>query len=153
MGHSGVGPQLTLPESSYEHKHMDILKRDTVTSPPSPWIKGIKSSAAGAGSSAKFAPLPYIFSLPNTSLHAGRKAHLIEYILFIVMKREMRKICLKLYQFQAFINYQAYTDSRRDEVARGLSIAKELLPHLTSLICCIKISVKIQRNHIYLVTL
>lgn len=112
------------------------------------------SSAAGAGSSAKFPPLPYIFSSLNTNLLAGRKAPLIEPFLFIATEREMGKNSLKLYQFQAIINYQAYTDSRRDEVARGPSIGKKPFHDLTSfLIYCIKISVKIQRNHTYLVTL
>lgn len=77
------------------------------------------SSAAGAGSSAKFPPLPYIFSSLNTNLLAGRKTYLIEPIPFIATKREMGKNSLKLYQFQAIINYQAHTDSRKDEVAKG----------------------------------
>lgn len=76
----GWNRQITLPEPGYEQKNMDILKGDTATTnPPFPWIKGMESRAA---SSVKFPPLPYIFSSPNTSLLAGRKAPLIDSILF-----------------------------------------------------------------------
>lgn len=72
-------------------EHADILMRYTATNPLSPRIKGTMSSAAGAGSSAKFPPLPYIFSSLNTNLLAGRKTYLIEPIPFIATKREMGK--------------------------------------------------------------